>query len=132
MRFQTMFWIINGDFSDDGPVVEIDEIGIADAVYLKQTSAVTVMQHCQLKGYKEKNFKGEKLVDIGPVCSERSNKTVLQGPANNAIRSVACFCEIEMVEECKRTEKVDAGNSGWIKCVTTGVVVTSIMAVLLT
>ena len=74
----------NGDFTDDDiMVLEPGQYDIAEKnpVYDKQTSAIEVMEHCQLIGYKT----GEEIVRMGPVRSETHNRTRLEGVTNNAL-----------------------------------------------
>jgi hypothetical protein len=91
----------NGDFSDDD-IMELEagfhDIAENNPVYDKQTSAIEVMKHCQLIGYKTYNkekLTGEEILCIGPICSEISNRTRLEGTTNNAITHVNCSCQIE-------------------------------------
>ena len=62
------------------------------------------------------------------MCSETPNRTRLKASANNAIRSVKCFCKNDKPEECK--EKWKNEESGLTTGSTIVLVVSGIAIVL--
>ena len=74
----------NGDFTDDGldiasggHIQDLNDTNWSWINHYKAASAIMVMKHCQLIGYKEKHYQGEVLVHIGPVCLVQVQTAVL-------------------------------------------------------